>query len=47
MPLVGEVEKVQQGQAGPHLKPQVSNLWDQIEKGLYRKRPSGSRFGRF
>lgn len=45
MPLVGEVEKAHQGQAGPHLKPQVRNLWNQIEKGLYVKRQSGSRFG--
>lgn len=44
MPLVGEVEKVHQGKAGPHLKPQVRNLWNQIEKGLYTKRQSGSRF---
>lgn len=34
MPLVAGVDKVQQGQGGPHLKPQVRNLWDQIEKGL-------------
>lgn len=34
MPLVAGVDKVLQGQGGPHLKPQVRNLWDQIEKGL-------------
>lgn len=34
MPLVAGVDKVQQGQSELRLKPQVRNLWDQIEKGL-------------
>lgn len=45
MPLVAGVDKVQQGQGGPHLKPQVRSLWDQIEKGLCIKRQSGSSRG--
>lgn len=45
MPLAAGVDKVPQGQGGPHLKPQVRNLWDQIEKGLCRRRQSGSSLG--
>lgn len=36
---------MQQSQGGPHLEPQVRNLWDQIEKGLCIKRQSGSSLG--
>lgn len=41
MPLAAEVGKGWQGLGGPYLKPQVGNLWDQIEKGLCRRRHSG------
>lgn len=43
-PLIGEWSRYSGVKAGPHLKPQVRSLRDQVEKGLYIKRRLG-RFG--
>lgn len=47
MPLAAGVDKGPQGQGGPHLKPQVRNLWDQTEKGLLEGGSQEVALGRF